>query len=612
MSTVPVLLTGLARRPAALLLLIFVAAFLIAWGSGWIASRSLLIPAVVVGIALVAVESFRAGASCGRSPAAAKPATAPIIPAELPRFELSLGESSFDLSASGRYEQEQLISRLEPSAFRWVGASAAMEAYLGWPLQELRSKSFLDIVHPELRELARDQLRAALIKGEAHRLIYRIKTAKRESRAVEMNVGLRFGPDMAITHLRCHLTDVTDKIRAGRELRRRTRELTGRNDALHRLNRELEELKDRYSDLYHNAPAMYFSVDQTGAVLDCNDTLLRTLGYQRQQVVGGPYSAILHPSVREPAATISDHFFKTGHVELESQWVKSDGSEIDVWLTGTAVRDGLGEIVGARIVANDVTARKRLESELTDKNESLARANDELSRKNKELDEFTYAVSHDLREPLRSLIAFSEFLIQDHSASLSPEGLACVRQLAEAAGRMRSLIQDLLSLSRAGRIVGDFTPVDLNELIRLIRHDLTGLIRQRHAELRIAVPLPIVWGDRARLGELLSNLISNGWKYNRSERPWVEVAGERDEADPGLVKIRVRDNGIGVDPRFYERIFQLFGRLHPREEYEGTGAGLAICKKIAEAHGGRIWVESELGAGSAFFVTLPAPQVDAS
>jgi PAS domain S-box-containing protein len=441
-------------------------------------------------------------------------------------------------------------------------------------------------------------------------LILRIKTAQGKPRAIEMNVGVRYGTDQAVRHLRCHIADVTDKVRAERELRLRTRELTQVNEQLRQINRELEELKDRYSDLYQNAPAMYFSIDGAGRLLECNDTLLRTLGFRREDVIGQPYVKLLPESRRATFAQRFAEFMRTGSVEVKSQWVKADGATIDVWITGSAVRGRDGTIRHSRSVAQDVTAQLRLEAELQEKNDRLARANDELSRKNKEMDEFTYVVSHDLQEPLRTLIAFSDFLLRDCGERLDANGQEYVRYLVEASRRMRAMIHGLLSLSRAGRVTGDFAPVNLDEVVAVVKADLAELIRSRRAEVRVAGDLPVVWGDRDRLGQLLANLIGNGLKYNQNGEPWVEV-GATEGGAGGWVTCFVRDNGIGIEPQFHAKIFQLFRRLHTPEEYEGTGAGLAICKKIIQAHGGQIWVESEPNRGSIFYFRLPRSPADA-
>lgn len=508
-----------------------------------------------------------------------------------------------ELTSSRDFTTLDMVSRLEPKTLRWLDSSQAEQEFLGWKLSELRNRSFIDVVHPDDRSLAWEQLQGSLVKGEAHGLVYRIKTARGEPKAIEMNVSVRYGPDMKITHLRCHVTDVTAKVRAGRELRRRTKELTRVNQELRKTNRELQELQERLSDLYQNAPIMYFSLDEAGYILECNNTLLRTLGYQRPELIGRPYTILL-PESRMPAfATNFAEFRRTGYIEVESRWKKANGELIDVWVTGTAVRDAEGKVRHSRSVAQDVTQRRALEAELKEKNERLASANAELQRRNKELDEFTYVVSHDLQEPVRTLIAFSDFLLKDYGDRLDDEGREYVHHLVEASRRMRSLIYDVLSLSRAGRVTGEFDRVSLDDVLAQVQADLAELIRSRNAAIRVVAPLPALWGDRDRIVQLLSNLVANGIKYNQNERPTIEVGTVAGD-DPAWATLYVRDNGIGIDPEYHAKIFQIFRRLHTREEYEGTGAGLAICQKIVQAHGGQIWVDSELGRGARFFVKL--------
>jgi chemotaxis family two-component system sensor kinase Cph1 len=224
---------------------------------------------------------------------------------------------------------------------------------------------------------------------------------------------------------------------------------------------------------------------------------------------------------------------------------------------------------------------------------------------------------------LRTLIAFSDFLLRDFGEKLETEGQEYVRYLVDASRRMRAMIHGLLNLARVGKVIGEPTLVNLDELLAVIKTDLRELFRSRAADLRVASPLPFIWGDRDRIGQLLANLIANGIKYNKSPNPWVEVSAI---APAGVVSpdvlagsspqdevtISVKDNGIGIEAQFHATIFQLFRRLHTREEFEGTGAGLTICNKIVQAHGGRIWVESALGQGATFFIRLRGSPSSAS
>lgn len=517
-------------------------------------------------------------------------------------------DSTFDPFASGAFSTLDMIGRLDPVTLHWIDSSAAEQIFLGWSLADLTRKSFLDLVHPNDRNLAIERFESVLEKGEAHGVRLRITNSKNEMKHVELNIGARYDSDHHVTHLRCHWTDVTDKVRSEHEQRKRHKFLQEFNEELRKKNRELAELRDRYGDLYENAPAMYFSLNDEGRIIECNDTLQRALGYRREDLMNRRVRDFLASGRRGEFDACFADFLRNGYIELETTWRKANGETIVVWVRGTGVFDTTHKLLHSRCVAQDVTARRVLEDELHEKNERLARANDELSRKNKELDEFTHVVSHDLQEPLRTLIAFSDFLLRDSGEKLDESGREYIRFLVDASRRMRSLINDLLALSRAGRVTGEFTETPIGETARLVIGDLAELIRAKKAEVRILEPLPTIWGDRSRVGQLLGNLISNGLKYNNCDKPVVEI-GALVDSEPGWSVLYVRDNGIGIESQFHAKIFQMFRRLHTREEYDGTGAGLAICQKIVEAHGGRIWVESRPGEGSTFFVALPDQRV---
>ena len=233
--------------------------------------------------------------------------------------------------------------------------------------------------------------------------------------------------------------------------------------------------------------------------------------------------------------------------------------------------------------------------------EELQKSMVELARSNKELDDYTYVVSHDLRAPLRSITAFSEFLMEDYMSQLDESGQEYLTRIHSSCMRLDDFINDLLALSRIGRKFVEEEVVDLNEVIGEIRQDFEAQLKERGAEI-VSSKLPVITTQKVWMHQLLANLIGNGLKFNKSEKPRVVINCEDRQ---GVYVFSVRDNGIGIDPESQVKLFQLFQRLHSEEEYEGTGAGLAICKKIAESLGGKIWVESQPGSGSNFLFTIP-------
>jgi len=250
----------------------------------------------------------------------------------------------------------------------------------------------------------------------------------------------------------------------------------------------------------------------------------------------------------------------------------------------------------------------RVDIERSGAEEQLRNASVNLQRSNDDLQQFAYVASHDLFEPLRMVTSYLQLLQHKHKAKLDPQGLEFIGLAMDGARRMEALIQDLLEYSRVDIRGRAFEPTDCEQVLAAALANLKVALEESGAEV-VHDPLPTLRGDRVQLTQLFQNLIGNAIKFRGSSPVRVEVRVQRKSAEWLFV---VRDNGIGIDPKDFGRIFVIFQRLHTRQEYPGTGMGLAICKKIVERHGGRIWVESIPGEGSSFYFTLPIMDVPAA
>lgn len=270
----------------------------------------------------------------------------------------------------------------------------------------------------------------------------------------------------------------------------------------------------------------------------------------------------------------------------------------------TAVRIGLGTIETERL-AQRTRERDRLAAVAEERaraEESLARANEELLRSNAELQQFAYVASHDLQEPLRMVSSYTQLLARRYRGKIDEDADEFIGYAVEGVTRMQQLINDLLAYSRVGSRGKPFEPTNLGDVLQRTSANLEVAIAESGATVVATTSLPTVMGDPVLLAQVFQNLIGNALKYRGEAPPRVEVAAEANDSE---WVVAVSDNGIGIAPEYFERIFLIFQRLHSRSEYAGTGIGLAITQRIVERHGGRIWVESTPGAGTTFKFTIP-------
>ncbi len=336
--------------------------------------------------------------------------------------------------------------------------------------------------------------------------------------------------------------------------------------------------------------------DLDGTIRLWNRGAERTYGYTAEEAIGQRVSFLFLPEGEEEEQRVLERLTCGERVEhFRTRRRRKDGQFIEVSLTASPIQGAGGEIVGVSTISRDITAQIRTEEE-------LARRTAELQRSNAELERFAYIASHDLQEPLRTITSYVQLLARRYRGKLDDDADELIRYAVEGANRMRQLIQGLLAYARVQTRGDIFEPVPLEEILAETLDGLQLAIEESGATVTHG-PLPVVTADPSQIGQVFSNLIANALKFRSAEPPAIEIRAERQKDD---WVFSIRDHGIGIDPQFFDRIFIVFQRLHSMAEYSGTGLGLALCKRIVQRHGGRIWVESRPGHGSTFSFTLPA------
>ena len=361
-----------------------------------------------------------------------------------------------------------------------------------------------------------------------------------------------------------------------------------------RMEEGLRASEERFRTLVETVPDAIFSLSADGILTSLNPAFETITGWSRAEWIGKTFHTILHP---DDLAQATDHFLNALSGRMSPIFEARVLCKSGYYITGEFI--GAPHIKGGKVIevigfARDISDRKKAE-------EALKKKTEELARSNRELEAFAYVASHDLQEPLRMVTNFVQLLAKRYKGNLDSNADDFINFAVDGAMRMWSLINDLLAYSRVGTRGDPFESINCETILQQVLRNLKVTIEESGAVVTHDT-LPTVMADSSQLGQLFQNLIGNAIKFQGNEPPRIHVSADR---NGNGWTFSVRDNGIGIAPEYTDRIFIIFQRLHGREQYPGTGIGLAICKKIVERHGGRIWVESTPEKGATFYFTLP-------
>ncbi|HEX2866739.1 MAG TPA: ATP-binding protein [Ignavibacteriales bacterium] len=365
---------------------------------------------------------------------------------------------------------------------------------------------------------------------------------------------------------------------------------------------EITKSRERFRQMADSLPQMVWSTDPDGMTDYVNQRFKDYSGLPDEECFGRKWALIVHPADRQLAQDAWTKSIAEGSVfEATYRMRRWDGDYRWHLNLGIPYKDYKGRVTRWFGSSTDIHERKTAEDELELNEEKLVRILEDLKRSNRDLEQFAYIASHDLQEPVRMVYSFTQLLVRDYRERLDERASQYIEFIFEGAARMRMLINDLLEYARLTNTDRPFTAVDCEEALENALKNLQVSIEESEAVVTHDT-MPVVTGDEVQIMQLFQNLISNAVKFRSESTPQVHICAENRKDD---WLFTVKDNGIGMDPLYSEKIFVIFQRLHERERYSGNGIGLSICKRIVERHQGRIWVESKPNEGATFYFTIP-------
>lgn len=396
-------------------------------------------------------------------------------------------------------------------------------------------------------------------------------------------------------------------------------ELKRKNEQLQDLSEKIQKSELQYKTLTNSLPLIIFSLDLEGQLLYANEWLTRYSGETIESLNKSKWKSFVHEDDHSAFSVLLKNDIGKGEIAMRLQarlFSRASGEYLWHQISLTPFKDKTGKLRYWTGFIVDIHAQKIVEETLQDNNElkqiqtqlqesqqAQERYIEELNRSNRELQQFAFVASHDLQEPVRKMLYYSDYLIGQYSPSIEAKGIEYLAKMRNSANRMRTLIKDLLVFSQINKEDTKFADVDLNKVADNARQDFEIAIEEKGAVLNIE-QLPVIKGDERMMVQLFGNLISNSLKYSSQDSaPQIHI---KCSAKNDSFELSFTDNGIGFDEKYHSQMFNLFQRLHPHTEYQGTGLGLAICRKITDIHQGKIWAESKEGEGATFYVSLPA------